>query len=373
VIRVLFVDDDAQAHRTLKMVLEDGHTVLSAYTGAQGVAMVRSEDPDVVLLDVRLPDRNGLDILKDVLKIPAAPAVVMITAYAEIPLVVEAVRAGAHDFIAKPYDLKQLVGTIRRAALARAGSRSATVEAASAALGALVGASPAIERVRRLVLRFGASGFPVVIRGESGTGKELVAAALHAVSGRRGPFLAVNCSALPEPLVESELFGTERGAFTDAASRAGLFEQAHGGTLFLDEVAEMPHHAQAKLLRVLEQKEVTRLGGGGARFVDVRVISASCRDLAAGSGVLRQDLFYRLGVLSIEVPPLRERREDIPLLVATFLKQDRAGAKRLSDAALERLRGHPWPGNVRELRNVVARAVVLSERETVGSADIVFD
>ncbi len=371
-IRVLFVDDDVQAHRTLKMVLEDGHTVMSAYTGAQGVAMVRSEDPDVVLLDVRLPDRNGLEVLKEILEIPVPPAVVVITAYAEIPLVVEAIRAGAHDFIAKPYDLTQLVGTIRKAALAREGLRSPAVEQGAAALAAIVGASPAIERVRRLAARFGSSGFPVLIRGESGTGKELVAAALHALSGRKGPFLAVNCGALPETLVESELFGTERGAFTDAASRAGLFEQADGGSLFLDEIGEMPHRVQAKLLRVLEQKEVTRLGGG-SRFVDVRVISASCRDIDPGSGVMREDLYYRLGVLSIEVPPLRERIEDIAILAAALLRRDGGRKKRLSEPALERLRGHPWPGNVRELRNVLARATVLSDGETVGADDIVFD
>ena len=371
-IRVLFVDDEVQAHRTLKMILEDGHIVLSAYTGAQGVAMVRSEDPDVVLLDVRLPDRNGLEVLRDILDIPVPPAVVMITAYADIPIVVEAIRAGAQDFIAKPPELASLVGTIRRAALARAGARTPADGVGAGALAAIVGASPAIERVRQLAQRFGRSAFPVMIRGESGTGKELVAAALHAVSGRKGPFLPVNCGALPETLVESELFGTERGAFTDAASRAGLFEQAHGGTLFLDEVGEMPQQAQAKLLRVLEQKEVTRLGGGGSHFVDVRVISASCRDIDAGSTVLRQDLFYRLGVLSIDVPPLRERSEDIAILAAALLRRD-GGGRRISEAALERLRGHRWPGNVRELRNVLARATVLSDREIVGADDIVFD
>ncbi len=375
-IRVLLVDDDVRLHRILRMALENGHTVLSAYTGTQGVAMTRAEDPDVVLLDVRLPDIDGLEVLRAILRIPAPPSVVMYTAYGDIPLAVEAMRTGACDFIEKNHDesrLDQLVNTIRRAALARAGARAPAAEAAAGALAAIVGASPAIERVRQLALRFGPSAHPVMIRGESGSGKELVAAAVHAASGRSGPFLAVNCGALPDTLVESELFGAERGAYTDATSRPGLFEQAHGGTLFLDEVGEMPRSAQATLLRVLEDKAVKRLGTTSGRFVDVRVISASCRDIDPASGVLRHDLHYRLGVLSIEVPPLRERREDIPMLAAALLRRDGAGTRRLSEAAVEKLASHAWPGNVRELRNVLARALVMSDRPVLGPADIVFD
>ncbi len=364
-----------QAHRTLKLVLENGHTILSAYTGAQGVAMARAEDPDVVLLDLRLPDSHGLEVLREILEIPLPPSVVMYSAYGDIPLAVAAMRAGAFDFIEKSpaSDLRALVGTLRRAALARAGLPMQPADGARDALAAIIGASAAIGRVRQLASRFGRSSHPVLIRGESGTGKELVAAALHAVSERQGPFLALNCGALPETLVESELFGTERGAYTDAPARPGLFEQAHGGTLFLDEVAEMSSQTQAKLLRALEDREVKRLGSTAGRLVDVRVVSASCRQIDASSGVLRPDLYYRLGVLSIELPPLRQRREDIPMLAAALLKRDGAGSKRLSDAALERLAAHQWPGNVRELRNVLARAVVLNDRDVVGPQDILFD
>jgi DNA-binding NtrC family response regulator len=373
VIRVLLVDDEAREHRIVEMILEDGHTVLSAYTGAQGVAMARAEGPDVVLLDIRLPDRNGLEVLKDILEIPVPPPVVIYTAYGDIPIAVQAIKAGAYDFVEKKGKLAPLTETIRRAAVARAGACSPAVEHGSEAVAAILGASPAIERVRTLVARFGGSSHPVMIRGESGTGKELVAAALHAVSGRKGPFLAVNCGALPDTLVESELFGTERGAFTDAPSRPGLFEQADRGSLFLDEVGEMSQPSQAKLLRVLEDKRVTRLGGEGARSVDVRVIAASCRDVGPAAGLLRRDLFYRLSVLSVEVPPLRERPDDVAILAAAFLRRDGGRPKRLSEAALERLRRHAWPGNVRELRNVIARATVLSDGDAVGAEGIVFD
>ena len=365
-IRILFIDDDPQAQKTLKMVLDPDYLLTSAYAGSRGIDMVVSEDPDVVLLDINLPDRGGLEVLRRIVEMPLAPPVVMLTVEADIPTVVHAMRLGATDYIVKPYQLPQLQDVLRRAVLDRERSRDPEL-GAHPALARILGHSPAISRVRDLVQRFAVAGYPVTITGESGTGKELVARALHALSNRAGSFVALNCGAVPETLVEAELFGTERGAFTDARSRAGLFEQADGGTLFLDEIGELPLASQAKLLRVLEEKEISRLGASGRRTVDVRVVSATARPLDAESGVLRRDLFYRIGVLNIEIAPLRERPEDIPLLAQT-LATDHGCC--LAQAAVEQLLSHPWPGNVRELKNVLARAAVLCEGGRIEARDI---
>ena len=373
-IRVLFVDDDTEAQKTLSMVLRDGFSVISAGSAGEGLAKARSEDPDVVLLDIGLPDRSGLDLLDEILALPAAPPVVMLTIYGDVELIKRAVRAGAADYILKPYDLAKLEGTLERAV--RSAELAGRVAPANSggALDRLVGESQAMAELRALVRRYAAADCPVLIQGESGTGKELVARAIHELSPRRSaPFLAINCAAVAESVLESELFGSEKGAFTDAVTRAGIFERAGGGTLFLDEIAEMSVAAQAKLLRVLESKELYRVGGREAVRVHARVLSASNRSLREGvhERRFREDLFYRLDVLPLWLPPLRERREDIPLLVAWFLSTLGSPPLRVDEQAVARLEEHDWPGNVRELRNVLERAVVLAEGGTIRRRNIV--
>jgi two-component system nitrogen regulation response regulator NtrX len=325
-VNVLFIDDDALEHRTLGFILTDPYVLLSAYTARQGIEIAEREGPDVVLLDINLPDMDGIAALRSIVARPSAPPVVMLTGLTEPRIVKEAILAGACDYVVKPYEPRELLGTLRTA-VGGADARRAAAETAARAAGhgsadGLIGESPAMREVRRLILRYAPSDSPVLVTGESGTGKELVARSIHGASRRgSGPFVALNCGAIPETLVESELFGAERGAFTDAVSRPGSFEQANGGTLFLDEVGEMTLAAQTRLLRVIEQKGLTRVGGFRVIALDVRVVSATNRepkaDLAAGR--FRADLYYRLGVLPIHVPALRERREDIPVLAVFFL------------------------------------------------------
>jgi DNA-binding NtrC family response regulator len=372
-IRVLFVDDDVQAQKTLAMVLAERFAVSAAFTAAEGREKVRAESPDVVLLDVNLPDGSGLDLLDDILSDSPAPPVVMLTAYAEVELVKRAIQAGARDYILKPYDLPALEGTLERAVRSAELSRCVPPGAGASSLEKLIGESRAMERLRALLPRYAAADCPVLIQGESGTGKELVARAIHELSPRRqGTFLALNCAAVPETVMESELFGSERGAYTDALSRAGYFERAGGGTLFLDEVSEMSVSAQAKLLRVLESKELYRVGAAEPIRINVRVLAAANRSLKeeVSAGRFRADLFYRLHVLPVCLAPLRERREDIPLLAAWFLTHLTGTRMDIEAAALTRLSDHDWPGNVRELRNVMERAVVLAEDGRIRGRDI---
>jgi DNA-binding NtrC family response regulator len=373
-IRVLFVDDDAQARETLGMVLAERFAVSFASSAGEGLARVTEDRPDVVLLDIDLPDRNGLDLLDDIQADPLAPPVVVLTAYGEVELVKRAIQSGARDYILKPYDLPVLEGTLERAARSAELSRRAAPAEGGTALRKLVGESRAMDQLRALLPRYAAADCPVLIQGESGTGKELVARAIHELSPRRqGPFLALNCAAVPETVMESELFGSEKGAYTDAVSRPGYFERAGGGTLFLDEVSEMSVAAQAKLLRVLESKELYRVGAAEPVRINVRVLAAANRSLKeeVRAGRFRGDLFYRLHVLPVLLPPLRERLEDIPLLVAWFLARLSDTRMDIEAPALARLREHDWPGNVRELRNVVERALVLAEDGRIRRRDIV--
>jgi two-component system response regulator HydG len=391
-VNVLLIDDDPQEHRTLKYILTDPYVLCSAYTARQGIEIAEREGPDVVLLDINLPDMDGIAALRSIVARPSAPPVVMLTGLSQPRIVKEAILAGACDYVVKPYEPRELLGTLR-CAVGGADARRAASEAAARVPGngsanGLIGESAAMREVQRLILRYAPSDSPVLVTGESGTGKELVARSIHGASRRNeGPFVALNCGAIPETLLESELFGAERGAFTDAVSRPGSFEQANGGTLFLDEVGEMPLAAQTRLLRVIEQKELTRVGGARVIALDVRVVSATNRepkaDLAAGR--FRADLYYRLGVLPIHVPALRERREDIPVLAAFFLARlaratrpatsasAASMAASLADDAREKLRAHDWPGNVRELRSVMERAVLAAEGGTVRARDVSFD
>jgi DNA-binding NtrC family response regulator len=370
-VRLLFIDDDVPAHRDLKMLLDPDYHVSSAFTGGMGIESARSLDPDVILLDMNLPDMSGIDVLRqlDVRRVP----VVMLTAYSDTRLVVEAVRAGAFDYVLKSADFGALEDALRRAVAAAAFRGIEAPDTSHPELRKIVGAGPAVRRLRELVLACAGADSPVCILGESGTGKELVAEAVHRLSARRqGPFVPVNCGAIPEQLVESELFGSERGAYTDAASRPGSFERAHRGTLFLDEIGEMTPAAQVKLLRAVEQKRIRRIGGNEEVLLDVRIVAATNRDLraAVADRRFREDLFYRIGVLVVPIPPLRERIEDIPLLAEHFLSAlTRGGVEpTLSPAVAERLMAYRWPGNVRELRNVLERAVLLAASRDDGAS-----
>lgn len=300
----------------------------------------------------------------------------MLSALSDARLIRDALLGGAIDYIVKPFDMKELLGALRTAVVGSDARRQAAGALGETLLAGLLGENPLMKEVKQLVMRYAPSDSPVLVQGESGTGKELVARSLHEASRRReAPCVAINCGALPETLLETELFGSEKGAFTDAVTRPGSFERANGGTLFLDEIGDMSLPAQARLLRVIEQRELTRVGGSRSISLDVRVVSATHRDLRAevARGAFRADLFYRLGVLPIRLPALRERSDDIPLLAAHFLAILGGPSATLDNGALEVLCAHPWPGNVRELRNVLERAALNAEGGRITARHINFD
>jgi DNA-binding NtrC family response regulator len=375
-VNVLFIDDDPQAHRTLELVLPEQYALISAYTAKEGIEAARREPPDLVLLDINLPDADGITVLRQIASRPAAPPVIMLTAMSHPSLVKEAILGGACDYVVKPYELPELLGTMRTALAGSDARRAAASASVVPPSGELVGESAVLQEVRELIVRYAPSDSPVLVLGESGTGKELVAREIHEASRRRdGPCVAINCGALPDALLETELFGSEKGAFTDAVTRPGAFEQANGGTLFLDEIGELSPQAQTRLLRVIEHKQLTRLGGTRVVPLDVRVISATNRELGPrteGAG-FRMDLFYRLSVLPIRVPPLRARSEDVPVLAVHFLCLLGRAALRIEADAREKLCSHPWPGNVRELRNVMERASLSARNGSIRARDLVFD
>ncbi len=383
--RVLIVEDEPVVRESLVELCEGaGYGARWAADLAGARQLLAGEVFDLILLDIKLPDGSGLDLLSE-LQAPDAPLVIVITAFPEVETAVRALKQGAYDYVNKPFDLDELEHVIAKAIEARtlrnelSSFRQGQEKRLGDPLGRMIGSSPAIERVRELVRVVASSSeTTVLILGESGVGKELVAEAVHHRSGRRsGPLLKVNCAAIPSNLLESELFGHEKGAFTDAkGTRKGLFELAHGGTLFLDEIGEMEPSLQVKLLRVLEERAVRRIGGSRKIFVDVRIIAATNRNPEAlvSEGRLRQDLFYRLHVFPIVVPPLRDRREDIPEIAAHFLaelERRLAGKRcRLSREAADKLMAYDWPGNVRELRNVLERTVLLHPGGEIQPADI---
>ncbi len=379
-VTVLFIDDDPAAHRTLDLVLPEPYRLISAYTGRQGIEAAAREGPDVVLLDIHLPDMDGISALRRIAAGPVPPPVVMLTALSQPRVVKEAILAGACDYIVKPYDLPELLGTLRTAVSGADARRAACARGVPGTEGSegetLIGESAGMREVKELVRRYAPSDSPVLVLGESGTGKEKAARLIHELSRRcAGPFVALNCGALPESLLETELFGAEKGAFTDAVSRPGCFERAHGGTLFMDEIGEMTTAAQTRLLRVIEEKQLTRVGGIRPVPLDVRVVSATNRDLKARTeaGQFRADLYYRLGVLPIRIPPLRERRADIPLLAVAFLAALGAADGGLAADAREKLAAHAWPGNIRELRSVMERASLAAEGGAIRARHITFD
>jgi two-component system response regulator FlrC len=369
--RVLIVDDDPALRRLARDVLADeGYELRDAADGDAALALLRAQPTDVVVSDLRMPGLDGMALLAAARRLPDPPAVILLTAYGTVPQAVEAMRLGAFDFVEKPLPSPAtLRRVVARALHGRAHPASPpTAEEDSQADDYLAGhmvAGPAMAEAVKLIRAVAPRDTTVLIAGESGTGKEVAARAIHALSRRAaGPFVAVNSAAIPEGLVESELFGHEKGAFTGAAaSRAGVFESAAGGTVFLDEIGELPAPVQAKLLRVLQERTVTRLGGQRQSEVDFRLVAATNRDLAAlvRQGRFREDLFYRVAVLSLALPPLRDRPDDLEPLVRRFLRElEPRRPVALTAAAWTRLRAHSWPGNVRELRNAVERALVLA-------------
>jgi two-component system response regulator HydG len=381
-LRVLVVDDDGAIREALARTLEKfGYDVVLAEDGQAGLDRLRAEEIHIVLADLQMPRLRGQELLKVAKTIAPDAEVIVITGHGTIEDAVEAMKEGAYDFITKPFKRVQLERTIRRAAEKQAlALQNRRLQARLDELqggGTIVGTSPMMFRTLELVRQVAPSTATVLIQGESGTGKELIADAIHHGSPRRDrPFIKVNCAALPETLLESELFGHERGAFTGAVVRKeGRFELADGGTLFMDEIGDISPAMQAKLLRVLQAGEYERVGGTRTLKADVRVVAATNRDLAAlvREKRFREDLYYRLNVIAIQLPPLRERQEDIPLLAHHFLQRYAAkNAKTVqgfTEDALDILQTYTWPGNVRELENVVERAVVLTRSPMISPAD----
>ena len=381
--KVLIVDDERDMLTNCARILRRcGYDCLTADTSEQGLGLVHTAQPDVVLVDLRMPGKSGIDIVKAVKASHPDIEVVLMTAYATIATAVDAIKQGAFDYLPKPFTAGQLQAviqrTLRQKQIAVDVLRLKGELAARTDVGDMLGKSEAAVALRQNIRKIAATEATVLITGESGTGKELVARSLHQLSRRSTlPFVPVDCAALPESLLESELFGHEKGAFTGASlSRPGLFELAHTGTLFLDEVAELPLPLQAKLLRVLEARQLRRLGGRQLISVDVRLIAATNRDLAKAmeAGAFREDLFYRLNVIPIHVPPLRERRGDIALLAMHFLLNGAPSSpskpKGFAPEAMALLEHYGWPGNVRELKNTVERARALANQEYIQSEDL---
>ncbi len=369
---VLLIDDDPEliAEQIRHAFPPPGHRVEVARTAADGLTRVREKPPDVVLLDLRLPDRPGLEVFEEIRAADARVPVVFVTLSKNAEAAIEAMKRGAFDYLFKPLDPAQLRRVVGEAVEVARRMREPAVLPESLpdedAAGAIVGACPAMREVYKAVGRVAAQDVPVLITGESGTGKELIARAIYQ-HGRRmkAPFLALNCAAIPENLLESELFGHEKGAFTGAdRKRIGRFEQCNGGTLFLDEIGDMPLALQSKMLRVLQEQTFERLGGSETVTTDVRIISATHRDLKARSadGTFRADLYYRLGVFAIHLPPLREREEDLTVLVGYFLRRYcrelGRDVREVSEESMARLRAYPWPGNIRELQSVLKQALL---------------
>jgi len=377
---VLLVDDEKNILLTLSRALSmEGHVVETASGGREALDRIAALPVDVVVMDVRMPDLDGLSVLQKARETRPDLPIVIMSGHGSIETVRSAFKLGAFDYLEKPITEKdKLLVAVRNALALRALAEENARLRREAGPAEMIGSGPAMQRLFELVRRTGPSEGRVLVTGENGTGKELVARAIHEGSRRRaGPFVKLNCAAVPAELIESELFGHERGAFTGAVTaRKGRFEQADGGTLFLDEVGDMPAAMQAKVLRVLQEGEFERVGGQQTLRCDVRVVAATNRDPAAEvtAGRFREDLYYRLNVVPIHVPPLRERREDVPVLSARFLAEacERNGRKplRLSREAVAALQTHDWPGNVRELRNFVERLAILCDGPEVGAAEL---
>ncbi len=382
--KILILEDEKLLRMTLRKRLEDeGYRVLEAERGGAALEMIREDEPDLLLLDYKLPDTTGLDVLRQVREMHLDTTAILLTAFSSINSAVEAMKLGAHDYLNKPVDFDELLATIGKALettrLRREVRRHRSEQVRLYGPTNIVGRSKAIESVLQKLRKVADSAAStVLVQGESGTGKDVVAKAIHFASSRADkPFMNITCTALTETLLESELFGHERGAFTDAKTlKKGLLETANGGTVFLDEIGDMGAQLQSKVLRFLEEKAFKRVGGAADIRVDVRVIAATNRDLEklARSGRFREDLYYRLKVVPIYLPPLRERKEDIPDLVHHFVDQFNRDFKKntrsVTAEAMECLTRYDWPGNVRELRNVIERVMILEDRVAMDVTDL---
>jgi len=367
-MKILVADDEKSIRTVLKKFLESlGHKVIEAEDGKETLKKLQSEKIDLAFVDIKMPSTSGLEILKEIKNTP----IVIITAYGTMDYTIKAMKLGAADYLTKPFDLEEIKNLIEKLGKVESSQEEQIKEQL------IIGESRKIREVFKLIGRVARTDATVLIVGESGTGKELVAKAIHNYSGRRGDFIAVNCAALPPTLLEAELFGYEKGSFTGAtSSKKGYFEQAKDGTLFLDEIGELNVELQSKLLRVLQEKEIRRIGGEKPIKVNTRVIAATNKDLEeeVKRGKFREDLFYRLNVLKIEIPPLRERREDIPLLanhfIQKFSKEFRLPIKRLTKRAADWLKNYDFPGNVRELENIILRAMLTSPLDVIDIEDL---
>jgi two-component system response regulator AtoC len=377
-VHILIIDDELVMRESLSdWLMEDGFEVVAVESGEEGINEFCRSEWDVLLVDLKMPGMDGLEVLRRVKRLNPDVPVIIMTAYATVDTAVKAMREGAYDYVVKPFNPEEIEITIRKIIahrdLVRENIFLRDELKRRYRFENLIGKSKQMQDVFNLVRTVAKSNSTVLIQGESGTGKELIARAIHSRSPRsKGPFVVASCGAMPDTLVESELFGYEKGAFTGAtAQKKGRFELAHNGTLFLDEVGEISLKTQVDLLRVLQEREFVRVGGREPIAVDVRVVAATNRDLveAIREGTFREDLYYRLNVVSITLPPLRERKEDIPLLTEHFLKKyaiaNRKHIDRISEGAMERLLQYPWPGNVRELENAVERAVVVAKGEAI--------
>jgi two-component system nitrogen regulation response regulator NtrX len=376
---ILIIDDEARIRESMSGILSDeGFQALSAEDGQQGLALLEEERVDLVLLDIWMPGLDGMEVLRKIKELQPELPVIMISGHGTIETAVQATKMGAYDFIEKPPSYDKIILSINNALdLARLKKENLILRQQSQRATQLTGNSPAMVELRQLVERVAPTEAWVLIRGEHGTGKELVAQSIHRLSkNATKPMIELNCAAIPEELIESELFGHEKGAFTGATgSRRGKFDLADGGTLFLDEIGDMSLKTQAKVLRILQEQKFERVGGSKTIQVDVRVLAATNKDLEQEieNGAFRADLYYRLNVVPIKVPPLRERREDIPLLVADFVADNAKkglGEKKFSSGALQIMMQHHWPGNVRELRNFVERIMIMCPGETVDETKV---
>lgn len=377
---LLIVDDERATRSLLSQALEDGYETYAAANGKSARAILESEPVDILLTDLRLGGESGMDLIDYAVKLPEPPTCIMMTAYGSADTAAEAKRHGAYYFLTKPLNLDEVELLLRRAAQARSletRNRELTRQLQPTGLDEMLGDSPQMQRIFTRIRQVAPTTASVLIEGETGTGKELVAKALHTLSGRSGKFVAVNCAALSPQLMESELFGHEKGAFTGAMQRRiGRFEEADGGTLFLDEIGEMDHATQVKLLRALAERTIERVGSNQPIAVNVRIVAATNRDLAAmvREGAFRQDLYQRLNVVQIQLPPLRERVGDVVLMANAFVhrlcEENHKEPKTLSRALLERMRLYPWPGNVRQLRTAIEHGVVMSEGESITLQDM---
>ena len=382
---ILIVDDDKSIRYSLKRMMEGDYSIITAQNGEEALNRIRENPPDIVIMDIKMPGRNGIDVLKEIKSIDPKSLVIIMTAYGTTETAIEAMKYGAFDYILKPFPIPGMKGLVEKAISLRKMMKEEVTYAPLAGQEGekerIVGSSPKMQEIYKMIGQIAPSDVTVLLRGESGTGKELFARAIYHHSLRSNqPFLPVNCAAIPDTLIESELFGHEKGAFTGATSRRiGKLEQCQGGTVFLDEIGDMSLSTQAKLLRVLQERNFERLGGMETIRVDIRFIVATNKDLedAISNGRFREDLYYRLNVVSIHIPPLSERKEDIPELVSYFIKKfDRELKKRIigiTSPAMDKITSYGWPGNVRQLENILKRAIVLCQGEWILEDQLLFE